>query len=95
MNSDRFKELLAELVALGHEMQGVECKGPGPRSSLLLITVIKAMLGMANRRDGGSIVIGVKDKRKSLIPVGLPFADLDTWKYDDLASSLAELPCPG
>jgi predicted HTH transcriptional regulator len=96
MNSDRFKELLAELVGIRHEMPGVECKAPGPRiDRLLQVKVIKAMLGMANRRDGGSVVVGVEeDKDRLLIPVGLSSADLATWKYDDLANSVAEYADP-
>lgn len=96
MNGNRFNELLAELVSLGHEMRGVECKPPGPRNDRLLQTkVIKAMLGMANRRDGGHIVIGIEDKGTSLVPVGLSLAHLTTWrKYDDLASTVAEYADP-
>jgi predicted HTH transcriptional regulator len=95
MNSGIFKELLAELVSIRHEMPGVECKAPGPRSDRLLqVKVIKAMFGMANRRDGGSVVVGVEDKGRLLEPIGLSSADLATWKYDDLANSVAEYVVP-
>lgn len=50
-----------ELLALGHEQQGVEFKGPGPRTDKYLQgKVLRAILGMANRRDGGHIIIGVE-----------------------------------
>lgn len=95
MNSNKFSELIEELAAIGHEMRGVECKPSGPRNDKLLqIKVIKAMLGMANRRDGGYIVIGIQDTGTSLIPSGLSQQDLITWKYDDLANSAAEYADP-
>lgn len=95
MNGTRFKELLVELISLGHEMQGIECKSPGPRTDRLQQTkVIKAMLGMTNRRDGGLILIGIKDIKGKLDPVGLSAEDLSTWKYDDIASSASEYADP-
>lgn len=96
MDSATFSELLTELLGLGHEMQNVECKSPGPRTDRMLQTkVIKAMLGMANRRDGGHVLIGISDKAGSLEPVGLSVADLSTWtKYDDLASVVSEYADP-
>lgn len=96
MDSARFSELFEELLGLGHEMQNVECKSPGPRTDRMLRTkVIKAMLGMANRRDGGYVLIGIADKAGSLEPLGLSPADLSTWtKYDDLASAVSEYADP-
>jgi predicted HTH transcriptional regulator len=52
------------------------------------------MLGMANRRDGGLIIIGVEDSKNSLMPVGLSLLDLNTWNHDDLASSVSEYADP-
>lgn len=95
MTGQAFKELLAELVALGHELQGVECKSPGSRTDkLLLIKAVKAMLGMANRRDGGLVIIGVQDNKTALVPVGLNAKDLAAWTYDDLANSVSEYADP-
>ena len=49
------------LLALGHETNGVEFKGRGSRSdSAFLAGVIRAVLGMANRRDGGLVILGVE-----------------------------------
>lgn len=53
----------ASYLALNHELQGVEFKGPGPRSDKQLFAkVVRAVLGIANRRDGGLLIIGVDDK---------------------------------
>lgn len=44
---------------------------------------------MANRRDGGLVILGVEESAGILNPVGLSDDDLATWKYDDVAASLA------
>lgn len=85
----------AEILALRHEGPGIEFKGPGSASDNQLFTkVVKAMLGMANRRDGGRVVIGVEDNDGVLNPVGLSNSDQDTWKYDDVAAKLAKYADP-
>jgi predicted HTH transcriptional regulator len=86
----------AGLLALGHEQQGVEFKGPGPRSDKQFFAkVVRAALGMANRRDGGRVIIGVREDQKGkLKPRGLGATDLATWKYDDVASGLSSYADP-
>ena len=49
---------------------------------------------MANRRDGGRLVIGVEDSGGILIPVGLNEDDLATWRYDDVADGIATYADP-
>ena len=49
---------------------------------------------MANRRDGGFVVMGVADSDGVPDPVGLSGEDLETWKQDDIASKLAEYTDP-
>jgi predicted HTH transcriptional regulator len=85
----------AEIFALRHEVRGVEFKGPGPRSDRQLFAqVVRAVLGMANRRDGGTLVIGVEDNGGVLNPVGLSAGDLVTWRYDDMADGVASYADP-
>lgn len=89
------EEEFAAVLALGHELTGIEFKGAGPVSDRQLFAkVTKAVLGMANRRDGGRVVIGVEDNDGVLNPVGLSKSDQDTWKYDDVAAKLAEYADP-
>ena len=85
-----------ELIAIGHEQSGVEFKGPGSRTDKpLLAKVIRAALGMANRRDGGRIIIGVnEDDNGAPIPTGISDQHLDTWSYDELAYLLDEFSYP-
>jgi|CXWL01.1.fsa_nt_gi predicted HTH transcriptional regulator len=89
-----FKEF-EELLARAYEQSGIEYKGPGSRSNKpFLAKVVRAALSMANRRDGGLIVIGVEDDAGKLKSVGLSDSDLATWKYDDVADSFSEYADP-
>ncbi len=86
------EQLFAALVGPGYEQYGVEFKGPGARTERrLLAQVARAALGMANRADGGLVIIGVDDDGSL---AGLSDAELDTWSYDDVAASLAEYADP-
>lgn len=88
-------EELAQLLGFGYEQRGVEFKGPGPlKDAHLLARVARAALGMANRRDGGLVIVGVSDSQGTLDPVGLSATDLTTWKYDDVAATLAPYADP-
>ena len=83
-------DALSELLALGHEQAGVEFKGSRPRTDgLFLAKVARAMMGMANRRGGGVVVLGVEDSGGILKPVGLSPDYLRTWTRDALADALA------
>ena len=44
---------------------------------------------MSNHRDGGRVIVGVKDEDGKLTPLGLSKDDLATWKRDDLADKVA------
>lgn len=82
------------LLDLGYETNGVEFKGPGARTDKPFhAKVVRAVLGMANRRDGGLVIIGVEST--NLEPVGLNDLDLATWSdYDVLAESLNSCASP-
>ena len=89
-------EEFAQIVSLAHEIRGVEFKGPGSSSEgRLLAQVVKAMLGMANRRDGGRVVIGVEDLGSALNPTGLDDGQLATWNYDHVSDRVAVYADPG
>lgn len=89
------EEAFEQLLALGHEQHGVEFKRGGPASDGHLFAVItRAALGMANRRDGGAIVVGVDDQEHTLTPVGLSLQDLATWTYDHVADKFAAYADP-
>jgi predicted HTH transcriptional regulator len=84
-----------QILALAHELRGVEFKSPGPISNGRLIAqVVKAMLGMCNRRDGGTVIIGVEDNQGVLNQVGLSETDLAEWNYDAVADQVARYADP-
>lgn len=83
------EQQLAEIIAFGREQRHVEFKGPGFRTDKQLLTkVIRAMIGMANRRDGGLVIIGVNEAEGRLNVVGLSERELATWKHDHLSDSV-------
>ncbi len=85
---------LEAILAQGHETPGVEFKGPGKRTnSAFLASVIRAMLGMANHRDGGHVILGIDSE--SLEPIGLDDDVAASWlNYDALAPAVNEYASP-
>ena len=85
MKPDQF----AQILDFGRETTGVEFKSPGMRTDKSLLSqVIKAMIGMANKRDGGSVIIGVAENDE-LDPIGLTEDQLASWEYSTLADIVA------
>lgn len=85
----------AEIMALRHELRGVEFKGPGPLTEgRLAAQVAKAAIGMANRGGGGRVIIGVREDN-GLTPAGLSETELAAWNYDALADQIARYADPG
>ena len=77
---------LEVLLAQGYETHGIEFKGPGSRTNpAYAAAVIRAILGMANRRDGGFIILGIESD--SLQAVGLG-EQADSWLDFDAVSEL-------
>lgn len=84
---------LETLLNRGYETNGVEFKGAGKRTDFgFLAKVIPAIIDMANRRDGGVVVIGVDFR--ALDPVGLESDQLDTWGYDNVSTSVNQYANP-
>jgi predicted HTH transcriptional regulator len=82
--------LVKEILGIGYELPGVECKAAAPiTNDWVLRHVLRAMVGMSNLQDGGIVLIGVGESGNTLVPQGLNHTDLQTWTYDDLASKAA------
>jgi predicted HTH transcriptional regulator len=79
---------LKDLLRIGHETSGVEVKGPGERKDKqFLAKVVRAMLGMANRRTGGHVIIGIDDE--TFKPVEIKDDQLQSWlEYDELSEAV-------
>ena len=86
---------LRQAIALGREQRGVEFKTAGVRTDAAFrATVIRAVLGMANKPDGGVVIIGVHDDGTTLNAIGLSADELPTWSYDDFASNVSTYADP-
>jgi hypothetical protein len=91
MTSDEF----ADLIAFGAEQAHVEFKGPGNRSDgTLFRKVVRAVLAMSNRRDGGVVLIGVDDNRGAPVLTGLTEEDASSWRPDDVRDGFAAFADP-
>jgi predicted HTH transcriptional regulator len=83
-------------LALGHETSAHEFKGPCLRTDRFMFgKVIRGMMGMSNRRDGGLIFIGVREKSVGFDPMGLTSDQLKSWNYDDICAGIAPYAAPG
>lgn len=87
---------LADILALGHEQRGVEFKGPGSTGDTAFrAKVIRAGLGLTNRRDGGYIIVGINDKIPASGGPGLDPQQVIEWtNYDNLATWFGEYADP-
>jgi hypothetical protein len=88
---------LDRIFDLGHEASGIEFKPPCrvPRTiDWIFARIIRAAIGMANRRGGGHIVIGVNEERKQIFPVGLSDDELATWVHDDVTAKIKKYVAP-
>lgn len=80
----------ALLVAAG-EQRNVEFKSARGREDATIAEVVRAVLGMSNSRDGGSVVIGIDD---NLAATGLSDAQMATWGEEDLQQQLDQFADP-
>src|SRR5262249_38615915 len=87
---------LEDALAFGREQAGVEFKPPSARTDRAAFAqVTKAVLAMANKRDGGRVVIGVAEVEKRLVRGGVTPAQAESWlTHDHVADALAEYADP-
>ena len=90
------ESVFREIIVRAHEQRGVEFKGPGSKKDKhLFAKVTRAAQSMANRRDGGIVIIGIDENRNGeLNLVGLTDQDLLGWERDELGDSFAEFSDP-
>lgn len=73
------REQFVELVAAG-ERPGVKFKNARARGDNNLVEIVRAVIGMANRRDGGLILVGVENSGNV---TGLTEAQVASWETAD------------
>lgn len=89
------EEEFAEIIARGREQSSVEFKSAGFRTDKhLFAKVTRATLGMANRRDGGLVIVGIEEGDVGLELKGLTHHELATWRHDDIADGFASYADP-
>ncbi|HYU75105.1 MAG TPA: AAA family ATPase, partial [Ktedonobacteraceae bacterium] len=82
-------EQINDLLVFTHELPNVECKGPGKLSDNPLFgKVVRAAIGMANRRGGGIVIVGIAERNHILCPDGLTDEQMATWRYEDIADGI-------
>jgi predicted HTH transcriptional regulator len=86
---------LVDVLSFGAEQRGVEFKSAGSLGDgSYRARVIRAMIGMANRRDGGLVILGVADGT----PLGTPGVSateaLEWTRFDDVADQVARYADP-
>lgn len=84
---------LQELLAGSRETRNIEFK----RSMLwskLRGKLVRSILAMTNTRDGGTIVIGVRQEKSGFVFEGATDADLASYKEDDIAAFVASYADP-
>jgi predicted HTH transcriptional regulator len=92
LDTDAFGSRVAALLG---EVPGVEFKRGGPLTDNQLVAKVTcAVLAMANRRDGGLVVIGVEDEDNQLGWIGMSADDAATWIPDHLADKVAPYADP-
>jgi len=81
---------LKTAIEFGRERSGIEFKSAGRRDDKnFLARVVRAVLGMSNRRDGGYVIVGVEETEGALVPQGLSPDDLRTWTPDHVGDAFA------
>jgi hypothetical protein len=96
MSPDQFDTIIAD----PRETPSLEFKSAGSADDQTLFAkVLKAMIAMSNRQDGGTIVIGISDdKTKGSVRhhevVGMSEQEAATWDADRLADKVAKYTDP-
>jgi predicted HTH transcriptional regulator len=87
---------LCEHVRIGEESRRREYKAPMSwANELTKAKITKSILAMSNIRDGGVIIIGIREQPdKKFDPVGISDTNASTFIHDDIASYVKEYADP-
>lgn len=84
---------LVKLIDLRHEDRFLEYKESRPWNDLRLKTA-KTAMGMANKRDGGTIIIGVAKRDNLYVPEGMLDEHIKTYNVDDVQAYINRFADP-
>jgi len=86
---------LGDILQLGRELRNVEFKRSGSASDKHFFAVVaRAMMALANIRDGGTIVVGVPDAAGELPVGGVEAEHQPSWNQDHVADRLSTYAQP-
>jgi hypothetical protein len=89
-------EQLVTAMQAGHEVRGIEWKGEldfAEKASIAKVS--RAMIGMANSRNGGSVVLGIDDTDPASMGPGLSAKALESWaNFDEVSANLHKYADP-
>jgi predicted HTH transcriptional regulator len=77
------QQTLVRLIELGREERFLEYK-ESVRWDAIKTKLAKTAMGMSNIRDGGTIIIGVSQKKGRFVANGVRNADLSTYDQDEV-----------
>jgi predicted HTH transcriptional regulator len=84
------EERFVEIINYNGEQPGVEFKCAGSMADKsFAIKVVRAVLGMSNRADGGLVIIGIDDDHSNVLASGIPADQLATWTLDGFSDIVA------
>lgn len=83
-------EQLAAIIEAGYEQRGVEFKSAGDRTDrAFLANVARAVLALANQRDGGYVIVGLSEDGIDAAGTGLSDEQLKQWlSFDDVTDQI-------
>lgn len=86
LNNDQ----LAAIIEAGYEQRGVEFKSAGNRTDRAFFAIVaRAVLALANQRDGGHVIIGLSEEGIDAAGSGLSDEQLGQWlSFDDVSDQI-------
>ena len=95
MSNSMFSEELRQFILHGNEEVNLEYKeSMSWHRRMTKLKLMKAMLAMSNTKDGGVIVIGVKEKSNSYVPEGMKDKHFSSYNYDHLGTCVSNYSDP-
>lgn len=96
MFSKKQQELILTGIELGKELRNVEYKASVSwNDDNAKQKILKSMLAMTNIRDGGSVIIGVEQKKGGTFELsGMTQDDFDSFNYETISAVIAEFADP-
>lgn len=84
------EERFVEIIRYNGEQPGVEFKCAGSIADKPFVArVVRAVLGMSNRGNGGHVIVGVDDDHNIISPTGVSPDQLTMWSFDRLSDIVA------